>query len=124
MRKVTDLEKRLIANGYRLSHKEYGGRNCDKTLAYFYVKDGCFIKLDTKREKVLARGLYNYQCKMLTRMELQGIKLLLDRIDDEIMDDISIGCPNVPCDEQEVVDYIKAMTPEQFDELCLESEKK
>ena len=79
-RKITDLEQRLIDNGYYLSHKSYSGRKSEKTLSYTYVCQNKFVRLDYKREKVITYGLLNYHAMELTEMELQGIKLVLSFI--------------------------------------------
>ena len=86
-RKVTDLEKRLIGNGYRLTTKQYGGRKSDKTLSYYYEKGDYFVRLDYKREKVLSCGLKNYFRKELTRIEVEGIKCCILNIEHDINHD-------------------------------------
>lgn len=138
-RKTTDLEHKLIEKGYYLSHKTYGGKKSQKTLFYYYTNKTSFIKLDSKREKVVSYGLLNYHAMELTEMELQGIKIVLDMIKAEFVDSGSfvqhelkeekgaiIPLPIKECqtpsefDEQEELGY---MTPEQFDELCQEKEQ-
>lgn len=134
-RKTTDLERKLIEKGYYLSHKTYGGKKSQKTLFYYYTNKNSFIKLDSKREKVVTYGLLNYHAMELTEMELQGIKIVLDMIKAEFVNSSSekqekvLGIPPLPIkecqapsefDEQE---ELGAMTPEQFDELCQEKEK-
>ena len=37
-RKITELEKNLIANGWELDHKTYYGKHSDKVLNYVYEK--------------------------------------------------------------------------------------
>ncbi len=127
-RKTTDLEHKLIEKGYYLSHKTYGGKKSQKTLFYYYTNKNSFIKLDSKREKVVSYGLLNYHAMELTEMELQGIKIVLDMIKAEFVDKSSenvVPLPIKECqtpsefDEQEELGY---MTPEQFDELCQEKE--
>lgn len=86
-RKVTELEKRLIGNGYRLTTKQYGGRKSDKTLSYYYEKGDYFVRLDYKREKVLSCGLKNYFRKELTRIEVEGIKCCILNIEHDINHD-------------------------------------
>lgn len=120
-RKITELEQRLINNGYRLSHKQYGGRHSEKTLSYYYVKNDQFVRLDYKREQVLSLGLTNYQCRELTRMECEGIRLKLYNIEQDIHREPTL-CVSTPNDnDEEIVDYIKSSTPEQLDELCKEN---
>ena len=86
-RKTTDLEQRLINNGYRLSHKQYGGRHCEKTLSYYYVKGDHFVRLDYKRETVLSLGLIDYHCKELTRLEIEGLRIVLYNIEQDTKHD-------------------------------------
>lgn len=90
-RKTTELEQRLIGNGYRLTNKQYGGRKSEKTLYYDYEKHtptaNQFVRLDSKREKVLACGLKDYSCKALTRIEVEGIKIIIRNIEDDIKRD-------------------------------------
>ena len=83
-RKITQLEQRLLDNGYYLSHKSYSGRKSEKTLSYTYVCQNKFVRLDYKREKVITYGLLNYHAMELTEMELQGIKLLLNFIKNDL----------------------------------------
>lgn len=89
-RKTTELEQRLINKGYRLSHKQYGGRHSEKTLSYYYVKENQFVRLDYKREMVLSLGLLNYQCRELTRMELEGLKIAIYNIEQDIKEEIIV----------------------------------
>ena len=144
-RKITDLEQRLIDKGYYLSHKHYGGRKSEKTISYMYVNKNAFVKLDNKREQVIDYGLLNYHAMELTRMELKGIELLLNMVENDISEreprkivicDISdekkeellkelnkphktIFIPNSEYDEKK---ELGEMTFEQFDELCKEKE--
>ena len=83
-RKITDLEQRLIDKGYYLSHKQYSGRKSEKTHSYTYVNKNAFVKLDFKRENVISYGLLNYSAMELTRMEWQGIGLMLNIIEKDI----------------------------------------
>ena len=94
-RKTTTLEQRLINSGYRLSHKQYGGRHSEKTLSYYYVKENQFVRLDYKREMVLGLGLLNYQCRELTRMELEGLKIAIYNIEQDIKEDKIVVPPTM-----------------------------
>ena len=124
-RKITNLEQRLIDKGYYLSHKHYGGRKSEKTLSYMYVNKNAFVKLDSKREQVVDYGLLNYHAMELTRMELQGIEILLDMIKNDFIiegyyEPTTVGIAPSGFDENvELGD----MTFEQFDELCKENEQ-
>ena len=116
-RKTTELEQRLINNGYRLTKKVYGGRKSEKTLYYYYEKDNAFIKLDYTREKVLSVGLSNYSCKEFTRMELEGAKLSIGSIEYDINHDIE-----KECEEMVKCDGVVPMTFEELDQASEESE--
>ena len=123
-RKTTDLEQKLISKGYYLSHKTYGGKKSQKTLFYYYINKNSFVKLDSKREKVVTYGLLNYHAMELTRLELQGIQIVLDMLESEI-EPKQVVTPNsyqVPSEYNEQ-EELGAMTPEQFDELCQEHEQ-
>ena len=111
-RKITDLEQRLINNGYRLTKKIYGGKNSKKTLYYYYEKGNQFVKLDYKREMVLGVGISNYSCKELTRMEIEGIKITIRNIEDDIKYDSQEMVKNEPT----------TGTFEEMDELSKENE--
>ena len=133
-RKTTQLEKRLLDNGYYLSHKSYSGRKSEKTLSYTYVCQNKFVRLDYKREKVITYGLLNYHAMELGEMELQGISLALSKVKNDIdycngwrkitpswfFDRNANGVPPSEMNEQE---ELGAMTPEDFDELCQEHEQ-
>ena len=128
-RKITDLEQRLIDKGYYLSHKHYGGRKSEKTISYMYVNKNAFVKLDNKREQVIDYGLLNYHAMELTRMELTGIELLLNMVENDfIVDNKSVINVTqnkgvvLPLSEFNESDELGDMTFEQFDELCKEKE--
>lgn len=129
-RKITKLEQKLISKGYYLSHKQYYGRKSEKTLCYVYVNKSAFVKLDFKRENVLTYGLLNYHALELTRIEMQGIDLLLNMISNDfsIKDNVEPIIKQekttvIPISELDEQEEYGAMTFEQFDELCLEKEK-
>ena len=126
-RKVTDLEQRLINNGYRLLVKYYGGKKSEKTIAYLYVKGDAFIRLDQTREKVLSCGLRNVNVDYLTKLGLDELRLRLYNVEQDYKHDneerAKEPCTELPCSEEEVVEHIKSMTPEQMDEFDLEKER-
>ena len=45
-RKRTELEEKLIKNGWELDHKNYTGKHSDKILSYVYEK--CYEKAETQ----------------------------------------------------------------------------
>lgn len=83
-RKTTEIEKRLLGNGYRLTKKIYGGSKSQKTLYYYYEKGNQYVKLDYKREQVLGVGISNYSKTELTRMEIEGAMIIIRNIEDDI----------------------------------------
>ena len=131
-RKITNLEQRLIDKGYYLSHKQYSGRKSEKTHSYTYVNKNTFVKLDFKRENVISYGLLNYSAMELTRMELQGIEIVLNMIENEIKERQPREIKpllNRPLEstwerpsEYDEKEELGEMTFEQFDELCKEKE--
>ena len=56
-RKETLLEKKLIDMGYRLSHKTYTGKYCDKVESYVYHftngETEFFVCLNQNREQIV-----------------------------------------------------------------------
>lgn len=86
-RKTTDLEQRLINNGYRLTTKEYGGRKSEKTLCYIYEKGEQYVRLNYKRNMVLSLGISNYSCKRLTKVELESLRIKLYNIEQDTLHD-------------------------------------
>ena len=133
-RKTTDLEQKLISKGYYLVLKHYCGRTSQKTLSYQYVQGNTFITLDSKREKVTNYGLLNYHAMQLGEMELQGIKMSLDALKNDIKSCATLNKPlqtwcfetkncGVPPSEMNEQDELGAMTPEELDQLCQEHEQ-
>lgn len=112
-RKITDLEQRLINNGYRLTKKIYGGKKSDKTLYYYYEKGNQYVKLDYKRETVLGVGISNYSKTELTRMEIEGAMITIRNIEDDIKYD----------NEEMVKNEPTKGTFEEMDELSKEKEQ-
>lgn len=66
-RKTTELEQKLIKKGFRLDHKDYIGKNSEKTLSYVYYgvvetshfKVGVNVILDAKRKEIKVWGIRN-----------------------------------------------------------------
>ena len=86
-RKVTELEQRLINNGYRLTKKEYGGRKSEKTLSYHYEKGDQFVRLDYKRENILCLGITNYHPQVVTKLELEELRIKIYNIEQDTKHD-------------------------------------
>ena len=95
-----------------------------------YVNKNAFVKLDNKREQVVDYGLLNYHAMELTRMELQGIELLLNMVENDfLVDNKSVtnitqehSCV-LPLSDYDESEELGEMTFEQFDELCKEKEQ-
>lgn len=80
-RKTTELEKLLIASGFKLTSKFYTGKNSDKTYCYLYQKqmdrDVTYnIALDYKREKVVKYGIPNIALDFLDDEKLKHLHLM------------------------------------------------
>ena len=85
-RKVTELEKKLIENGWCLTIKRYTGKHSEKTHRYEYHKTSdirnngkCYeqiIELDQKRSQIVNYGIANIQINYLDREELDLIRFL------------------------------------------------
>ena len=93
-RNVTELEQKLINDGWHLTLKRYHGKNAEKTLCYEYHKTADlrheeqtfnqFIRLDTKRTKITKFGIENLNLETLddeTMLFLRGLFISLrDRV--------------------------------------------
>ena len=125
-RKITDLEKQLIADGFVLSFKQYHGKHSEKTLSYTYIKENWIIKLDKSREKVLGFYLNNIYVDLLdysTLIQLNQDFHTLNSYVSNLIDPPSkpTFVPVSEYDESEEIP--NGLTPEQFDELCQEKEQ-
>ena len=89
-RKVTELEQRLINNGYRLTKKEYGGRKSEKTICYDYEKGDQFVRLDYKRENILSLGITNYHPQVVTKLELEELRIKIYNIEQDTLHDSEV----------------------------------
>ena len=85
-RKVTDLEKKLIENGWYLAVKRYTGKRSEKTLCYEYQKTSdlkndnkvydLFINLDQKRSQIVKYGIKNLFIERMTEEELTIVRFV------------------------------------------------
>lgn len=85
-RKVTDLEQKLINDGWCLTTKRYTGKHSEKTHCYEYHKTSDItnngksyeqvIQLDQKRSQIVNYGIANIQIDYLDREELDLIRFL------------------------------------------------
>ena len=83
-RKTTQIEEKLIEDGWYLKSKSYSGKNSEKTDFYDYTKNvefeenfafAAIVRLDSKREKVINIGIPNINVDNLTRDKLDDIHL-------------------------------------------------
>jgi len=135
-RKNTELDQKLIENGWYLTNKRYTGKHSEKTQCYEYVKTSdlrndnktydLFILLDTKRSQIVNYGIKNVSFDYLGEIELCSLRFLhlelrhfIERLT-QVDKPLVVNVPNSEYDEQV---EITPMTPEQFDELCKENEK-
>lgn len=125
-RKITDLEKKLLENGYVLVGKDYGGKHSEKTRCYVYKNGINVIKLDYTRKKVLDYALVGVIIVgVVDKVELEilntnfkGLENFVTSLTNSETKE-TIYVPNSELDERE---ELGSMTPEQFDELCKEKE--
>ena len=149
-RKITDLEQRLIIDGWCLAIKRYTGKNSERTFCYEYhklsdiTKDGKsfeqVIKLDQKRSQIVDYGVRNIYLHYLNDQEMCFVRFLfyelkhyVERIEQEnasVVDTLmttaeklnEIAQGFVPNSELDEKQELPPLTPEQFDELCQEME--
>ena len=136
-RKITELENKLIEDGWCLTIKRYTGKHSEKTHRYEYHKTSdirnngkCYeqvIELDQKRSQIVNYGIANIQINYLDREELDLIRFLFLELRHYVERIIKVEEPktasvNVPNSELDERQDLPPMTPEQFDELCQEME--
>ena len=147
-RKVTELEKKLIENGWYLAVKRYTGKGSNKILCYEYHKTSDIrnngktykqvIRLNQKRTLVVGCGIANLQIEYLNDDELMVIRFVFfelrkftERLTAEnkelqkLADGIKDAVENVILEETGIdlkPKKIPPMTPEQMDELNEEIE--
>ena len=146
-RKITDLEQKLINDGWHLGIKTYTGKHSEKILCYGYYKDSeiknngkkynQIITLDQKRTSVVDYGLVNVNVVFLNDQELCLLRFLhlelrhyVERLTkreprpiEPLLNQTSGGSWDKDV-EIETKQDLPPMTPEQFDELCQEMENK
>lgn len=137
-RKVTDLEQKLINDGWCLTIKRYTGKHSEKTHCYEYHKISDIrnngksyeqiIELDQKRSQIVNYGIANIQINYLDRDELDLIRFLFLELRHYVerltkVEEPKVATVNVPNSELDEKQELPPMTPEQFDELCQEMEK-
>lgn len=134
-RKITELEQKLIDDGWYLNLKRYTGKRSDKIECYEYHKtsdirnDGKtydqIIKLDQKRSQIVSFGIGNLAIEYMSEEELTFVRFLYFELKHfveklTVVEEPFIYVPNLEYDERK---ELGPMTPEQFDELCQEQEK-
>lgn len=140
-RKITDLEQKLINDGWCLALKRYSGKHSDKTLCYEYHKTSDLrnngktyeqiIKLDQKRSQIVDYGIRNVVIDFLNDQELCLIRFLHLELK-HFVEKVSKREPrnikpllNKPSQNDWLYDERQELPPmndEQFDELCKEME--
>lgn len=135
-RKITDLEQKLLDNGWQLTNKNYTGKHSEKIECYEYHKTSdlrnngktfdLVIKLDQKRSQIVDYGVKNVYLHYLNDQELCLVRFLfleirhfVERITKE-KEKLVVNVPNSELDERQ---ELEPMTFEQMDELCQEQEK-
>ena len=139
-RKVTELEQKLINDGWCLTIKRYTGKHSEKILCYEYHKLGdfrcdkkvfdLFITLDQKRSQITDYGILNLHMERLTEDDLLVIRFVIVELrhyikrvtEPHIVVTEEKGC-TIPLEEPYDFEKREPMTPEQFDELCQEKEQ-
>ena len=136
-RKITDLEQKLINDGWCLTIKRYTGKHSEKTHCYEYHKISDIrnngksyeqvIELDQKRSQIVNYGIANIQINYLDREELDLIRFLFLELRHCVerltkVEEPKVASVNVPNSELDEKQELPPMTPEQFDELCQEME--
>ena len=137
-RKITELENKLIEDGWCLTIKRYTGKHSEKTHCYEYHKISDIrnngksyeqiIELDQKRSQIVNYGIANIQINYLDREELDLIRFLFLELRHYVerltkVEEPKVASANVPNSEFDEKQELPPMTPEQFDELCQEMEK-
>lgn len=141
-RKVTELERKLIDNGWCLTTKRYTGKHSQKILCYEYHKTSdlrndnktydLFIQLDQKRSQIVKYGIANLFIERMGSEELMIVRFLflelrhyVERLTEKREPRPIDPLLNKPSDrnwEYNESEELAPMTPEQFDELCKENE--
>ena len=85
-RKITELEQKLLDNGWYLANKRYTGKRSEKTLCYEYQKTSdlrndnkvydLFINLDLKRSQIVKYGVANLFMERMGSEELMIVRFL------------------------------------------------
>ena len=127
-RKVTELEKKLLADGWQLSIKAYKGKHSEKVDYYEYTKifneTPSYIQITPSREKISDYGIIS-RSVVVNIYVLENIKDKINKLYEyvENLDNPPKEPINVPNSELDEKQELPPMTPEQFDELCEEIEK-
>lgn len=142
-RKITDLEQKLIDDGWCLTIKRYTGKHSEKIHCYEYHKTSdlrndnktydLFIQLDQKRSQIIKYGLASLFMERMGNDELMVARFLflelrhyVERLTEKREPRPIKPMLNEPSEshwEYNEKDELPPMTPEQLDELCQEMEK-
>ena len=98
-RKITELEQKLIENGWKLVCKSYSGKHSEKTEHYEYCKVetlkpqninyGQLIKLNAKRTEIIDYGLLNVSFELLNEQLLVTLRVMLRNLH-SFVDEITV----------------------------------
>lgn len=117
IRRTTELEKRLISNGWYLTSKNYYGKGSNKTLCYNYTKTfelkemvvDAIVVISPKRDEVFNVSLALFDTTLLEK-ELPLYQQLFDIIKHEINGDLTNEQLDNPYEEDdEVVFTVEAV---------------
>ena len=141
-RKITNLEQKLINDGWQLVLKRYQGKKSEKVLCYEYHKTSDLrnnnktydqvIQLDQKRSQIVNYGIKNVVIDFLNDQELCLIRFLhlelrhyVEKLTKREPRKIKPLLNKVSESDWHYNEKqeLPPMTPEQFDELCQEIEK-
>ena len=133
-RKVTDLEQKLINDGWCLTIKRYTGKHSEKTHGYEYHKTSdlrnngkvydLFIYTNKKRSQIVKYGVASLFIERMTEEELTIVRFIFLELRKFVESLTKVEEPkvNVPNSELDEKQELPPMTPEQFDEMCQEME--
>lgn len=92
-RRKTQLEEKLLSNGWYLESKDYAGKYSQKTLSYTYSKDLVYgngvvnarVIINAKRDEIIDIQVKNpYKQEIITRSQVEAMDILLDFVNEEV----------------------------------------
>lgn len=70
-RKTTELEQKLLKNGFELTQKKYTGKHSERIASYLYTKGCLFVVLTPKRNEIIDYGVIPLNNVLLIGKELK-----------------------------------------------------